>query len=79
MLVHGRKLWLLFPPRAYYGPHKMPMSQWFIEVLPSLPIKPIITIQEAGEMMFVPQGWAHGTINLNTCTGIAVEFGRLDV
>jgi hypothetical protein len=31
-------------------------------------------IQHAGDVIFVPSGWAHGVLNLKESVGIAVEF-----
>ena len=36
----------------------------------------ISCVQRAGEVMYVPQKWGHGTINLGVAVGVAVDIGR---
>ena len=36
---------------------------------------PRLCIQRAGEVLFVPTGWAHATVNLAGSIGVAVEVG----
>ena len=35
---------------------------------------PLECVQGPGELLYVPSGWAHATINLDECVGLAVEF-----
>jgi len=32
-------------------------------------------MQEAGDIMYVPNHWAHATINIEESIGVAYEFG----
>ena len=36
--------------------------------------RPLTCIQEAGDVIYVPHGWGHGVLNLETVIGYAVEF-----
>jgi quercetin dioxygenase-like cupin family protein len=33
--------------------------------------------QIAGDVIYVPHGWAHGVLNLETSIGVAVEFSSV--
>ena len=75
-VVYGRKRWLLMPPGAYYGQvhnGNTTVIQWIERNLDKY--KPLDCVQEAGTMLFVPEGWAHATINLDDTIGIAIEVG----
>jgi hypothetical protein len=37
--------------------------------------RPVECTQRAGEVLFVPEGWNHGVVNLQDSVGIAVEVG----
>ena len=39
--------------------------------------RPLECVQEAGDMLFVPAGWAHSTLNIETSIGVAYEFRHL--
>lgn len=36
--------------------------------------RPLTCIQEAGDVIYVPHGWGHGVVNIETVIGYAVEF-----
>ena len=78
-LFYGSKRWFLFPPAVRTlerdGAHDMPMPAWFERVHPTLPLAPIEYIQQPGEVLFVPEAWSHGVINLEAAVGVAVELG----
>lgn len=75
LLVYGRKRWFLFPPsKAFYSvthPHK-----WYRDHYNTLPEheRPIELIQEAGDVLYVPQMWGHSVLNLGTAVGVATEY-----
>ena len=33
-------------------------------------------MQQSGQLLYVPSGWSHATINLDEAIGLAVEFGH---
>ena len=39
-----------------------------------LPLRPLECTQEAGDVMYVPWSWGHGTLNLGEVQGMATEF-----
>ena len=74
-LAYGRKRWFLWPPAAaMYS--SMPIRRWLEEVLPGLPphLAPLEVTQEAGDVIFVPAGWGHATLNLAASVGLSEEF-----
>ena len=50
--------------------------QWYVENYPHLPesIRPIECIQEPGELLFVPTGWWHSVLNLETTVAVTHNF-----
>ena len=79
-LVHGRKRWFLYdhkqmrdPPYRSHG-----TLRWMREVLPTLPVdqKPLQCMQRAGDLIYVPEGYWHGTINLGETIGVSGQFVR---
>ena len=76
MLVYGRKQWFAIQPRfeatyrgdirtwAEEGKHKY--LQQGIEVQEC--------IQEQGDVLYIPEHWTHGVLNLAESVGIATEF-----
>jgi ankyrin repeat protein len=73
LLVHGRKRWFLLPPqRAAYSTR--PVLEWIERDYARLDPPPIEFIQEAGDIVFVPNYWAHAVLNLLPSVGVAFEF-----
>lgn len=75
-LLFGRKRWFLSPLHTFHGPWGGPIKG-YLELLQhgNLPSHPIRCVQEAGEVLFVPTGWEHATINEEESIGIAMEMG----
>ena len=81
-LAHGRKRWLFYPPEVSppgggSGPNFYPsfaITDWLDQVLPLLPPeqRPIEAIQNAGDLMYVPEGWSHAVLNIDDT--VAVSF-----
>uniref|UniRef100_A0A7S4N0C1 JmjC domain-containing protein n=1 Tax=Prymnesium polylepis TaxID=72548 RepID=A0A7S4N0C1_9EUKA len=76
-LVHGRKRWLLTPPRhAVFS--MRPAHEWVAERLPALVAQNAAIFrceQRAGDMLMLPDLWGHLTFNVETSVGYAQEFG----
>jgi len=74
----GRKRWFLYQPgqaSSHVRGHPLySASAWACNVLPHLPPekRPLTILQEPGEILYVPAGWAHATVNLDDVLG----FGR---
>jgi hypothetical protein len=76
-VVYGAKRWFLFPANSYYGPEYVTTLQWLRTAMPTLPVQPLECTQEAGDILFVPQGWHHAVINLADTLAAAVEIGYM--
>jgi len=83
-LAHGAKLWWLLPPsQALYS--TIPMAQWVAEgALQPLPhaARPLaeplhyyLALQQEGDAVYIPAGWGHAVLNLQTSVGFALEWG----
>lgn len=77
-LVSGRKRWLIYdhrrvrePPHRAYG-----TLRWLREVLPRVAAEeaPLQCMQEPGDLIYVPQGFWHATINLGQSIGVSGQF-----
>jgi hypothetical protein len=73
-LFYGRKRWFLYPPGA---------AEWSIQPAADFLEKtrveqraPIECVQHSGDMLYVPKGWGHSTINIEASIGVAYEFGH---
>lgn len=79
-LVYGRKRWVLVPPHDA-GFTRIHPGEWFEKVLPDM--LEIGTaqecIQEAGDAIYVPEGWGHGIQNLAESVGYARRFTHTGV
>ena len=57
VLVHGRKKWTILPPRhSLYS--KQHMIKWNVQELPRLHSRVMHCVQEAGDILFVPEQWS---------------------
>eukprot|EP00040_Diaphanoeca_grandis_P025275 m.139786 g.139786 ORF g.139786 m.139786 type:complete len:864 (+) comp30080_c0_seq2:305-2896(+) len=77
VLMYGRKRWyLLPPPHAMYS--KQPIMEWLadgnVERLSEIDGALYSCVQEAGDIIFVPEAWGHGILNLQETVGFAIEF-----
>ncbi len=72
-LAHGLKLWFFFPPSQGYYVSK-PIVEWLEEDLPQLPFQPLLAVQRAGDVVYVPSEWSHAVLNLRESIGVAEEY-----
>jgi hypothetical protein len=76
LLVHGRKLWMFYPPHVIPPHTRIPIStstvydgggvvDWLRRRVSTLQgvDRPIICEQRAGDLVYVPEGWIHAVIN----------------
>ena len=74
----GQRRWYLFQPEhATYS--KIPMKEWIEKDYPKLKggAKPLECMQRAGDVLFVPHLWGHGTYNVQESVGIAIELNHV--
>lgn len=80
-LIEGKKLWLIYP-KAYINLIKKNKADFSIRKLEknpdsdelSSPYKPMYCIQEAGQLIFVPNHCYHATYNLNLSVSVTENF-----
>ncbi|XP_032680494.1 HSPB1-associated protein 1 [Odontomachus brunneus] len=86
--IHGRKEWLLFPPRSsnFLEPTRIPYEESTIyskfnffclskeneKKILDMPYKPKVIILEPGDVLFVPWGWWHYVESLNHSMSINI-------
>ena len=75
-LDHATLYFRLFLFPTYKEPHG-----WAQKVLPTLmpEQKPLQCTQKAGELLFVPQGWAHATLNMGEAIAVGQQLEWLPV
>ena len=75
----GMKRWTIYPgdpggvpPAAGYNPTQ-PHLKWLEKVYPSLDdsVKPLECMQMPGDIVYVPSGWIHATVNVGDTAAIA--------
>ncbi|XP_072746912.1 HSPB1-associated protein 1 [Anoplolepis gracilipes] len=89
--IHGRKLWLLYPPSDSLIPVRLPYEESTVyskfniyclsmeerDLLLKIPDKPKLIILEPGDVLFVPNGWWHYVESLDN-TNVSVNiWGKL--
>ena len=76
LLVHGEKLWFLFPPAASFFSTKH-VHEWFREdlhILNENGIYPSMCRQQPGDLLWAPNLWGHGVIYTKNSIGIAYLY-----
>ncbi|GAB1868354.1 HSPB1-associated protein 1 [Camponotus japonicus] len=89
--IHGRKLWLLYPPSASLIPIRIPYEESTVyskfniyclsmkerDLLLKIPDKPKLVILEPGDVLFVPNGWWHYVESLDNINVSVNLWGKL--
>lgn len=73
--AYGARRWFLFAPQSStYS--KIPMKEWVEYDYPKLKKseRPMECMQRAGDVIFVPHMFGHGTYNVQESVGVAVEI-----
>ncbi|OWF34539.1 jmjC domain-containing protein 8-like [Mizuhopecten yessoensis] len=77
-VIYGRKRWFLTPPdkKPNFHPNRTTL-QWLIEDLPKLGSEdhPLECTIGPGEMIYFPDRWWHGTLNIDTSVFISTFLG----
>jgi hypothetical protein len=65
----------VLPPRAALTT-KTHAREWFADELPAAHGKgdALYCVQQGGEALYVPEGWAHGALNAEAVVGYAHRF-----
>ena len=82
-LAAGRKRWTIYPPRAFetiadrysFEPSRGHL-RWLKDVLPKLPheMAPLECIQDVGDILFIPGGWWHATLNIGETVAVVQQL-----
>jgi len=76
-LLFGRRQWWMLPPGKYTGPRFGSIDAFHnSKKWKGLKKNALTFIQQEGEVVFVPNGWIHGTKNLSPVVGVASELGH---
>jgi hypothetical protein len=82
LLGYGKKAWLVVPPKRAAFSSKS-ARQCFRDDAPMMEDNgshPVWRcVQQAGDLIVMPEGWAHTTYNLRTSIGIAREFLEMSI
>ncbi|XP_041347741.1 uncharacterized protein LOC121367556 isoform X2 [Gigantopelta aegis] len=77
-VVYGSKRWFLYsketaPPGGVYPGYSQ--LDWFSKVYPVLSEtqKPVECVQQAGEIIYLPEGMYHGTINIGDTVAVGIQ------
>jgi hypothetical protein len=79
-LVHGRKRWILWAPsvlKEHAVNVSMPALEFFTEILPKMSERSeqlYEFIQEAGEIVYIPDHWGHAVLNLEPSVGASRQL-----
>ncbi|KAK3585952.1 hypothetical protein CHS0354_038494 [Potamilus streckersoni] len=80
-VIYGKKRWFLYssqrtPPGGVYP--GFTQIDWFKKVYPNLTDseRPLECIQEEGDILYLPEGTYHGTINLGDTVAIGIQKKR---
>jgi ribosomal protein L16 Arg81 hydroxylase len=77
--VYGRKAWFVYAPgdagSRQRGSPLHDASTWFAHTLPTLSEaeRPYQCVQQPGEVVYLPAGWAHLTVNLDETIGAGAQ------
>ena len=79
VMAQGTKRWFLLPPGLnYISAGGTSVLEWVEELgsVGNMPFPPLECTQQAGDAFYVPSGWSHAVLNLETSVGFAVELGE---
>eukprot|EP00605_Chrysophyceae_sp_TOSAG23-4_P001429 GSChrysophyteH1.ASY1.ANO1.1557.1 assembled CDS len=78
-LIYGAKKWVLYPP-THMMMSKEQIYDFFqggmneIKKKPRIQPRPSMCVQTAGDVMIVPESWAHGVLNIQQSVAVATEI-----
>eukprot|EP01050_Picozoa_sp_SAG11_P010631 SAG11_NODE_1075_length_5967_cov_7.848841_4_plen_375_part_00 len=80
LLLSGQKRWFLYPattlPKPSYPDSHVSILDWARELLPTLEpgSRPFEVVQQAGEVLYIPDGWFHATLCLENTVAVASQL-----
>eukprot|EP00750_Incisomonas_marina_P015165 INCI18102.2.p1 GENE.INCI18102.2~~INCI18102.2.p1 ORF type:complete len:951 (-),score=161.33 INCI18102.2:836-3688(-) len=78
VMAFGKKRWALFPPHngSFYSiKPSVDFFKWDVPEMEALG-QVLHFTQNSGDILCVPKGWGHATLNIQTSIGIAFEFSH---
>lgn len=86
-VVHGKKHWFLYPPDItppLQFPVTVSIQEWLSTIYPEIKRQagggskqvplPLECTQHAGQLIYIPEGWYHATVNLVETIGVARQI-----
>lgn len=86
-VIHGKKHWYLYPPSAVpplQFPVVVSIQEWLAQIYPEIKrlaldgnvdvSLPLECTQHAGQLIYIPEGWYHSTVNLVETIGVARQI-----
>eukprot|EP01038_Epipyxis_sp_PR26KG_P007166 gene7166-9769_t len=74
-LIYGAKKWFIYPPENMIMSNKQILEYYETDMLEfqNRGVRPVTCVQTAGDVMMIPESWAHGVLNIQESVGIASE------
>jgi len=75
-LVYGAKKWIIYPPSHMIMSNRQILDYYESEkpLFEARGIKAVTCVQTAGDVVIIPESWAHGVLNIQESVAIATEF-----
>eukprot|EP01087_Luapelamoeba_hula_P022583 TRINITY_DN8133_c0_g1_i1.p1 TRINITY_DN8133_c0_g1~~TRINITY_DN8133_c0_g1_i1.p1 ORF type:complete len:728 (-),score=80.98 TRINITY_DN8133_c0_g1_i1:28-2187(-) len=74
-IIHGRKRWFMFPPSQTFL-SVTPINEWVRNEYVQLENRPLECYQNPGDIVYVPESWAHGVLNIHNTIAVSLEIMR---
>jgi hypothetical protein len=74
--MYGAKKWYAFPPhlKIMSNKHILDFIETDLEVFINRGVKPITCVQQAGDVLIIPESWGHGVLNVQDSIVMATEI-----
>eukprot|EP01038_Epipyxis_sp_PR26KG_P008159 gene8159-11043_t len=74
-LVYGAKKWVIYPPHNMIMSNKQILDYYETDMVEFLKrgVPPVTCVQTAGDVLIIPESWAHGVLNIQESVAIASE------
>lgn len=73
--MFGAKKWFIYPPRSMIMSNKQILDYVEIDrvVFAQRGFEPVTCVQTAGDVLLIPESWAHGVLNIQESVAVATE------